>query len=89
MLGNMLSSEVKRYAAESQQQQCLEEGMVHIKMASVLFCLNDHPAVAEHIITYTSYFDKSMPDASEEHLEDRSGHLQRRNFIFFTCRLMI
>merc|ERR1719295_313779 len=70
LLGNMLSSEVKRYAAESQQQH-LEEGMVHIKMASVLFCLNDHPAVAEHIITYTSYFDKAMPDASEEHLEER------------------
>ena len=83
----MLSSEtMKRY--ESQQQQCLEEGMVHIKMASVLFCINDHPAVAEHIITYTSYFDKSMPDASDEHLEDRSGLVQGQlNNRLGTCKL--
>ena len=87
MLGNMLSSEVKRYAESQQHQQCLEEGMVHIKMASVLFCLNDHPAVAEHIITYTSYFDKSMPDASEEHLEDRSGHYNATLFSFLPVDL--
>ena len=48
-----------------------EECLVHIKMASVQFCLSDYPTVAEHIIQAVLCLDQSMPDAPEDQLEDK------------------
>ena len=48
-----------------------EECLVHMKMASVVYCLNDFPTVADHIIQAVLCLDNSMPDAPDDLIDER------------------